>query len=277
MKIPKQLVCVLILPFLSVANARAATLSNQLETTTAGNHGTFVVTAKWTGQPLNLTACAKYHNPLSLARLRTLMGGSSASRGRCYDPNVSQLVILATSLDGHVRLKDRGSVSLTPGTYSITVWPYDFRNLAKTLKPVKITPKVNEGKKLEFEWPYIEKAVKRGKKTIITLVRKQPIGTGTLNLTANVTGVKKSVIAEVNINKLGYRGQESTSFYQYHSYRNGGKPGLALPLSVSLPEGDYRIHVRPYGQGWRLAEKTRKFEIRTGQVLQQAFNFTSPR
>jgi len=276
MKIVKQFAPVVIFSCLAVASASAATVSKQAETTTAGNNGTFIVTAKWTGQPLNLMACAKYLNPLSSARLRTLMGGSSASRGRCYDPNISQLVVLAASLNGHVRLKGQGSVSLTPGTYNITVWPYDFRNLAKTLTPVKITPQASQRKELEFEWPYVEKAVKRGKKTIITLVRKKPIGTGTLKLSANITSIEKPVIAEVNINKLGYRGQESTSFYQYHSYRNGGKPGLALPLSVSLPEGDYRIHVRPYGQGWKIAEKTRKFEIRTGQILSQTFNFAAP-
>jgi len=232
--------------------------------------GTLVISAQWIHQPIHLAACAKYHNPFN--NLGALMGGHSKSRGKCYNPNVRQLMVEISNADGHIIATGHGTMFLAPGTYNITVWPYDFRALARIMQQVEISANTTVKKELEFVWPYIEKAVKRqGYKPITTLKRRHPIGVGTLHLAVTINGVVKALVAEVNANKLGYNGQESTSFYQYHSFQHGGDPGLPLPITLSLPEGDYRVHVRPYG----LAEQVIALEIHAGQTISQSLSVTA--
>ena len=132
--------------------------------------GTLKITAKWTHQPLNIVACARYYNPLNPARWGSLMGGHSASRGKCLSPVVSMAAWISSPgrSDGNIakimsapsgkeyksyRNIDPSLVKLTAGLYDIAVWPRDHRELMQTLKGVKITAGGVLEKNLEFRWP----------------------------------------------------------------------------------------------------------------------------
>ncbi len=132
--------------------------------------GTLKITAKWTHQPLNIVACARYYNPLNPARLGALMGGHSVSRGKCLSPVVYMAAWISSPgrNDGNIakiisapsgnKYKsylniDPSLVHLTAGLYDISVWPRDHRDLMQTLKGVKIAAGEVLQKNLEFRWP----------------------------------------------------------------------------------------------------------------------------
>jgi len=140
--------------------------------------GVLNIMARWTGQPLNILACAEYHNPVNLARLGALMrGGSGAggrSRGDCLDPKVSLAATISSPgrSDGNVARMD-GLISkvnknpdgkiavgenieyidIEAGVYDIGLWPVGHRELEQTLKGVEITSGGITERKLEFRWP----------------------------------------------------------------------------------------------------------------------------
>ncbi len=209
------------------------------------------------------------------------MGGSSVSRGKCYDPEIQaitgQIFPAGKKAGTGEKIKNTGAISILPGIYDITIWPFDFPGLAQTIKQIKISAGKTVRKELKFRWPYIEKTFKRGNTQITALKRRQPAGYGQLRLTATVNGVAKSLTAEVSANKLNSRGDETTSVYQYHSFRQGGKPGLPLPLSISIPSGDYHVYVRPYGKHLSFRKKLVPIEMQGGQTVNQNFDFPAGR
>jgi hypothetical protein len=140
--------------------------------------GALKIKARWTHQPLNLVACAEYHNPINLNRLGALMGGGSGAGGRSRGDCFSPIVSLAASVsspgrsDGNIAKEtypkraaaksDHGQFSagdsieiieIEPGVYDVTVWPVGHRELEQTLKDVAITAGGDVQRKLEFRWP----------------------------------------------------------------------------------------------------------------------------
>ena len=132
--------------------------------------GTLKITAKWTHQPLNIVACARYYNPFNPARLGALMGGHSVSRGKCLSPvahmaawisspgrndgNIAKIISAPSGSKYRSYLNiDPSLISLSAGTYDIAVWPRNHRELMQTLKGMKITAGEILKKNLEFRWP----------------------------------------------------------------------------------------------------------------------------
>jgi len=131
--------------------------------------GTLNLKARWIHQPVNLLACAVYHNPINLNRLGALMGGGSGaggrSRGDCFSPDVS-LAASVSSLgrsDGNIAKEiypkrdttnnDIKIIKIEPGVYDVAVWPVGHREMEQTLKGVEIVSDGNTQRKLEFRWP----------------------------------------------------------------------------------------------------------------------------
>jgi len=140
--------------------------------------GALNIMARWTHQPLNLAACAEYHNPINLNRLGALMGGGSGAGGRSRGDCFSPIVSLAASVsspgrsDGNIDKEtypkraaaknDHGQFSagdsieiieIEPGVYDVTVWPVGHPELDQTLKDVAITAGGDVQRELEFRWP----------------------------------------------------------------------------------------------------------------------------
>jgi hypothetical protein len=241
--------------------------------------GSLKLPARWTQQPINLMACAHYYNPFE--HLGGLMGGSSGSRGSCYDPVVGALnvrLVRTDRSDESLKINMHGEDKLVvPGTYDITVWPYDTPELSRTIKDVNIIADKLTEKTLEFPWPYIEKQIDQNGKSITVLERKQPTGNGTLKLSATVNGMVKPIAAEISVKKLDSYGRENSSFFQYHAPKGGGKPGIVLPLTVSIPDGDYHIYVRPYGEHRSMLGKQIEIEMHADDVVKQTFDFPAGR
>jgi len=88
---------------------------------------------------------------------------------------------------------------------------------------------------------------------------------GTLKVTTLVRG--ESVAAVVRINKPNDSGYEYWSMYQ------PGGPALATPLSVSLPSGEYHLHVKPYGVKSPIFELMVPISIEAGKIEEQRVEF----
>jgi len=136
--------------------------------------GTLKITARWTDQPLNIVACARYYNPFNPARWGALMGGHSVSRGKCLSPAVYLTAWISSPgrSDGNIArisaarsgsasnsdpIVDFSNITLVAGIYDISLWPIGRRELAQTLAGVTIAPGELLHKELEFRWPEAKK------------------------------------------------------------------------------------------------------------------------
>ena len=140
--------------------------------------GSLNIMARWTHQPLNIVACAKYHNPINLNRLGALMGGGSGSgsraRGDCLSPEVRLRASVSSpgrsdgdiarfnflkgstnkNTDGQIAVGEYiETIEFNAGVYDVAVWPVDHRELEQILKGVEIAPGGVIQRKLEFRWP----------------------------------------------------------------------------------------------------------------------------
>jgi hypothetical protein len=241
--------------------------------------GSLKLSARWTQVPVSLVDCIHYYNPFE--RLGSLMGGPSGSGQGCFDPvgvNLKVRLVRTDRKGKSIKTTMYGSEqSVIPGTYDITVWPYDVPELTRTIKGVTITANKLTEKTVEFPWFFVEKQIEWNGKSITVLERKQPPGKGELQLSATVNGVVKPIRAEISVNKLGPNGRESSSHFTYRVPKGRGQPGVSLPHTVSIPTGDYHVYVRPYGEHWSMHKKKIEIEMHASDVVKKTIDFPSGR
>jgi len=133
--------------------------------------GELDIMARWTHQPLNILACAKFNNPVNFGRLGALMGGGSGaggrSRGDCLDPNVHLAArvsspgrndgdiaktVYLTGKTNKATGDNIGFINIKASVYDIAFWPVGHPELEQTLKDVRIMSGEVTQRKLMFRW-----------------------------------------------------------------------------------------------------------------------------